>query len=101
MASYKDRMILLSYFKKKYKKKFNERYVININSEQWSADALLESYGIYECQEIIDYYFQVRENPTWSHFAHNADKARKAMLEKEKDIQERLMRRKLAKDWLK
>jgi hypothetical protein len=73
---------------------------MNLNVEQWSADALIESYGISECYDILEYYFLVAQEPSWNYFAYNMEKIIKGKAEVEQDKKEREERRKLAKEWL-
>jgi hypothetical protein len=73
---------------------------MNLNVEQWAADALVESYGIGVCYDLLDYYFSIALSPTWSYFAYNAQKILEAKLEVQQDIKERQQRRKKAKEWL-
>ena len=58
MADKKLRFAILSRFKKKLEES-NKSQDINIYSQQWAADAMIESYGYDKCIEIIDYYFIV------------------------------------------
>jgi hypothetical protein len=73
---------------------------MNLNVEQWAADALVESYGISQCYDLLDYYFKIAENPTWNYFAYNAEKVLSGKMEVEQDIKEREERRKLARKWI-
>jgi hypothetical protein len=94
------RLALLSRFDKHYKFKLEQKPQYNKWIEQWSADALIESYGMDVCYELLEYYFEVTENPTWNHFAYVAHDILKAKQEQEKDLKDREERRKLAKEWL-
>jgi len=100
MADRKDRMALLSRYKKLHLQRYESKSTLNINVEQWSADALVESYGLQECYDLLEYYFKVSPNPSWSYFAYNAEKIVKAIQDVEKDNEERRVRRELAKKWL-
>ena len=73
---------------------------MNLNVEQWAADALIESYGIGECYDVLEYYFSIAQEPTWNYFAYNMEKIINGKLEVEKDYRERKERRELAKEWL-
>ena len=74
MAERKDRMALLSRYSKLHTVKYEEKPSLNLNVEQWSADALIESYGMPECYDLLEYYFDVAQSPTWKYFANYADK---------------------------
>jgi hypothetical protein len=100
MAERKDRMALLSRYSKLHTLKYGERPSYNINVEQWAADGLIESYGRMECYDLLDYYFDVSELPTWKFFANYAEKLVEARKRLERDTAERLERRKQAKAWL-
>jgi len=100
MAERKDRMALLSRYSKLHTARYEERPSYNINVEQWAADALIESYGISQCYDLLDYYFYVAESPSWKFFANYTDKLVDAREQVEQDKREREVRRKQAKEWL-
>lgn len=100
MAERKDRMALLGTYKSQHLKRFGNPLVINLNTEQWAADALVESFGLDLCMRLVYYYFEVAQNPSWTYYAYNAEKILLAMDEKEKDKRERAERREMAKRWL-
>lgn len=100
MADRKDRMALLSRFNKLYLQRYEQKSNMNLNVEQWSADGLVESYGISECYDLLDYYFSVAEFPTWNYFSYNAEKILNGRLEVNQDIKERKERREMARRWL-
>ncbi len=93
-------MALLSRFDKHYKFKLGQGPRYNKWVEQWSADSLVESYGLDKCYELLEYYFEVTENPTWNHFAYIADDIIRAIEQQSKDLEERQQRREKAKEWL-
>jgi hypothetical protein len=96
----KDRMALLSRYNKLHLQRYEAKSNMNLNVEQWAADALVESYGIGVCYDLLDYYFNISLSPTWSYFAYNAHKILEAKLEVEQDIKDREERRKLARRWI-
>ena len=100
MAERKDRMALLSRYKKLHLQRYEAKSIMNLNAEQWAADGLIESYGIGVCYDLLDYYFNVAIAPSWSYFAYNAEKILEAKIEKEQDKKEREERRKLARKWI-
>lgn len=100
MAERKDRMALLSRYSKYHTARYESKPSLNLNVEQWASDALVESYGIAECYDLLEYYFSVASSPSWNYFAYNAEKILQARLDKKKDDQERLERRAKAKEWL-
>ena len=100
MADRKDRMALLSRFNKFYLQRYEQKSNMNLNVEQWAADALVESYGIAQCYDILEYYFSIAQEPSWNYFAYNAEKIINGKAEVEQDKKERQERRKLAKEWL-
>jgi len=93
-------MALLSRYSKHHTAKYEAKPSLNLNVEQWSSDALVESYGIPMCYDLLEYYFSVAENPSWNYFAYNAEKILQAIKDKKRDDQERLERRQMAKEWL-
>jgi hypothetical protein len=100
MAERKDRMALLSRYSKLHTARYEQKPSLNLNVEQWSSDALIESYGISECYDLLEYYFSIAQEPSWNYFAYNAEKIINSKLELKKDIEERSERRKLARRWL-
>ena len=100
MADRKDRMALLSRYSKLHIQKYESKPSLNLNVEQWAADALVESYGLSGCYDILDYYFKVNGNPSWNFFAYNAEKILQAKKDKDQDDKERAERRAMARKWL-
>jgi hypothetical protein len=93
-------MALLSRYSKLHTAKYEQKPSLNLNVEQWSADALVESYGISACYDLLEYYFSIAQEPNWNYFAYNAEKIINGKLDFEKDTLERIERRKLARRWL-
>jgi hypothetical protein len=100
MAERKDRMALLSRYSKLHTARYEQKPSLNLNVEQWASDALVESYGISKCYELLDYYFSVAQDPSWNYFTYNAEKILNGKLEVEQDIKERIERRLLARKWI-
>ena len=100
MAERKDRMALLSRYAKLHTKHYEQRVTLNLNVEQWAADALIESYTLPFCYDLLEYYFNVAQKPTWKYFANYAHEIIDAREQYEKDLKERAERREKAKAWL-
>ena len=100
MAERKDRMALLSRYNKFYLKRYEQKSNLNLNVEQWAADALVESYGLPACYDLLEYYFSIAQDPSWNYFAYNAEKILSGKLETEQDKKDRLERRRMAREWL-
>ncbi len=100
MADRKDRMALLSRFNKFYLQRYGQKSNMNLNVERWAADGLVESYGVAQCYDLLEYYFSIAQEPSWNYFSYNAEKILNGKAETEQDIKERIVRRKLAKEWL-
>jgi hypothetical protein len=100
MAERKDRMALLSRYSKLHTARYEQKPSLNLNVEQWASDALVESYGISKCYELLDYYFSVAQDPNWNYFTYNAEKILNGKIEVEQDIKERIERRLLARKWI-
>jgi hypothetical protein len=100
MAERKDRMALLSRYSKLHTAKYEQKPSLNLNVEQWASDGLIESYGISQCYDLLEYYFSVAQDPTWNYFAYNAEKILNGKLDVEQDIKERQQRRAKAREWL-
>ena len=100
MADRKDRMSLLSRYSKLHTVRYEQKPSLNLNVEQWASDALIESYCLPECYDLLEYYFNVASTPTWKYFANYADKIIEAREQVRQDLQERAERRLRAKEWL-
>ena len=100
MAERKDRMALLSRYSKLHTAKYQQKPSLNLNVEQWSSDALIESYGISGCYDLLEYYFSIAQEPNWNYFAYNAEKILNGKLDVEQDLKERQQRRAKAREWL-
>lgn len=100
MAERKDRMALLSRYQKLYKEKYGEKQPLNLNVEQWASDALIESYTLQSCYDLLQYYFDISPAPTWKYFANYADKIVESREQYAQDLEERKERRKQAREWL-
>jgi len=100
MAERKDRMALLSRYSKFHTAKYQQKPSLNLNVEQWASDALIESYGISGCYDLLEYYFSIAQEPSWNYFAYNAEKIINGKKDFEQDNLERIERRKLARMWL-
>lgn len=100
MVDRKDRMALLSRYNKLHLQRYEQKSNLNLNVEQWASDALIESYGLNSCYDLLTYYFEVSQNPSWSFFAYNAQQIINGRNAVEKDLVERAERRELARKWL-
>jgi hypothetical protein len=100
MAERKDRMALLSRFNKHYQSKYEVKPTYNLWAEQWAADALVDSYGLEYCYDLLEYYFEVSSKPDWKYFSNYAHEIIKAKANKEQDDRERAERRNMARAWL-
>lgn len=100
MADRKDRMALLSRYAKLHTKHYGQKVTLNMNVEQWAADALIESYTLPFCYDLLEYYFNVAVSPTWKYFANYAQDIISKRDQIQQDIDERKERRMKAKEWL-
>jgi hypothetical protein len=100
MAERKDRMALLGTYSSQHLKRYGAKPVLNLNTEQWAADAIIESFGLDLAMKLVYYYFEVAQTHSWTFYAYNAEKLLQAMDEKAKDERERAERREMAKRWL-
>ena len=100
MAERKDRMALLSRYSKFHTARYEQKPSLNLNVEQWASDALIESYGLSGCYDLLEHYFKVAESPSWNYFAYSAEKILQAQRDKKRDDEERAESRKMAKEWL-
>ncbi len=100
MVDRKDRMALLSRYNKLHLQRYEQKSNLNLNVEQWASDALVESYGLKACYDLLDYYFSVAQTPNWNFFAYNAQEILNGRNATEQDLKEREERRLLARKWL-
>ena len=100
MAERKERFALLSRYSKLHTARYEARPQINLNVEQWAADALVESYGLQECYDLLQYYFDVARDPNWKYFANYAQEIINRRLQYDQDLRERKERMEQAKKWL-
>lgn len=100
MAERKDRMALLNRYSKLYVIRHEKKPLLNLNVEQWAADALIESYGLPQCYDLLEYYFDVAPAPSWRYFANYADNILAAIQQHKSDNEERQQRRAKAREWL-
>jgi hypothetical protein len=100
MAERKDRMALLSRYAKLHTARYEQKPSLNLNVEQWAADALIESYGLPECYTLLDYYFDANQTPSWKWFVNYADRIVEAIEARKQDEKERQERRQKAREWL-
>jgi hypothetical protein len=100
MVDRKERFALLSRYKKLCKDSGRPVPQMNMNIDQWSADALIESYGLAGCYDLLAYYFSISPYPTWDKFARSAGDLLESRKAKEQDDAFRLEMRERAKAWL-
>lgn len=100
MAERKDRMALLSRYSKLHTQRYEQKPSLNLNVEQWAADALIESYGIAACYDLLAYYFEVASSPSWKYFVNYADDIIEKREQLIQDKKEREQRRAMARKWL-
>lgn len=91
---------MLSRYSKLHTARYFDKPQINLNVEQWAADALVESYGLQYCYDLVEYYFQVARDPNWKYFANYAQDIIDRKKQYEQDDLERKQRREQAKKWL-
>jgi hypothetical protein len=99
MADKKQRFAILTRFQKHLKER-NISAEINIYSQQWAADAMIESYGYEKTMDAIEYYFSISASPDWNWFAYNSDKVIQSKRLEEEDKAVRAKLRAGAKKWL-
>jgi hypothetical protein len=93
-------MALLGTYSSQHLKKYGAKPILNLNTEQWAADAVIESFGLDLSMRLVYYYFEVAQTHSWTFYAYNAEKLLKAMDDKAKDDKERAERREMARRWL-
>lgn len=101
MAKRQERFALLGYFEKIEKRKRGAAAPINKHVGQWESDALIESYGIDVCKQLIDRFFMVSANPKWKTFVYNAEKLYNDSIAEKEDREHRALINKRMKEWMK
>jgi hypothetical protein len=100
MAERKDRMALLSRYSRLHTQHYEQKPSLNLNVEQWAADALIQSYSLTGCYDLLEYYFGVANNPSWKYFANYAENIIEKKKQHDIDNKERADRRQMARKWL-
>jgi hypothetical protein len=100
MAERSERFALLSRYSKHYAEKYKVKPEMNLHKAQHASGDLIDSFTLPVCYDILEYYFQVAESPSWTYFVFNAEKILQAQKDKIKDNTERAERRRMAKEWL-
>jgi len=99
MSDRKSKFALISKFEQHCKKNNVVREPINKYSEQWAADALLESFKYEDILSAMEYYFKINDSPKWKGFANNVDRLLQSIRMQEEDDRFRSEMRIKAKDW--
>lgn len=99
MADKKLRFALMNKFKKRLQES-GKNQDINLFSQQWAADAMIDSYGYDTCIDLMDYYFAISASPDWQWFAYNSEKVLQSKRIEDEDRDLRAKMRAGAKKWL-
>jgi hypothetical protein len=100
VATKQQRFAIISRFKKLLKENNIVHPEINLYSQQWAVDDLIESYGISKLYSLLEYYFFVSESPNWKYFINSVEKINAAKTLKEQDDTIRAKLRQQAREWL-
>lgn len=100
MADKKLRFAVISKFKKVASDSGKHIQPINIYSQQWAADAMIESYGYDHTLNAVEHYVSTSASPDWNWFAYNSDKVVQSIADHEYDKELRARLREGAKKWL-
>ena len=87
---------MLSKYSALYENKYNKKPVVNKYKEKWGMKSLIEDFGEDEVYETLNYYINKssKEGHPLSWFYNNFDVLYNAKRATEKDLSERLERRK-------
>jgi hypothetical protein len=99
VADRKNKFALITKFEQHCKINNLSRLPINKYSEQWAADALLESFKYEDIISAMEYYFKINGSPTWKGFANNVDRLLQSIRMQEEDDKFRAEMRIKAKEW--
>lgn len=100
MTDRNKRFALLSAFDKFYKERYGQAPSYNKWSEQWAADAIIQSYGYDGAISLLEHYCKIAQNLDWKYFSNHAEEIRIKIESYERDLKERAERRERAKEWL-
>lgn len=100
MTDRNKRFALLSTFDKYFKDKYGQPPSYNKWSEQWAADALIDSYGYDGAMELLQYYCSVAQKLDWKYFSNHAQDIKDKKETYQRDLKERAERRAQARKWL-
>jgi hypothetical protein len=92
---------LIGYYISQYEKKNFARPLINKNTAKWAARDIIESFGLEECKQAVDWYFHVKDSShDWNWYTNNVEKLIAARRDKERDDIIRRENRIRARAWL-
>jgi hypothetical protein len=92
---------VMDYFSTVYEDRHGSKPLINRNTAKWAARDVVESFGLDECKDAIDWYFRVKEGShDWGWYANNVEKLIAARKAKEEDDIARRVAREKARAWL-
>ena len=92
---------IINYFITKYNQAYNAKPMINKNTAKWSARDIVDSFGLLECKNAVDWYFKVKDTGhDWNWYANNVERLILARRDKEKDDHNRKIGRAKARQWL-
>lgn len=92
---------IIEYFSDAYQLKYGFKPKINRNTAKWAARDIVESFGIEDCRNAVDWYFKVKDaGHDWSWYANNTEKLIVARSQKIQDDMSRMVAREKARAWL-
>jgi hypothetical protein len=99
MTLAQDGTALLKFFESKYRLSVGRPSGMNQAKTKWAARDLIESYGLEQSKQAIEWYFKVSRRLDWTHFVSIADQCVKEMHLAEIDSDKRRRNRTIANEW--
>lgn len=99
-ADTKQPYAVISRYKALYKSATGRTAELNVFKEKWAAADLIESFGYERVILALEYMFQVSDKVSWTYFTRNCEKILRYYDEVQADLADRMIARKLAKEWL-
>lgn len=80
---------IISYYKTKYKEKYDRPPIVNRNKVQYLVANVLKDLGIQQVKDLIDFYIETDRNPTLADFCYEYDDILVRMETEAKDLENR------------
>jgi len=90
---------LLAHYRDSYKKSTGTSPLLNIAKEKWAARELIESFGLDQCLDALDWYFKVNRKYDWKTFVYVCEQCISESKSVARDKELRKKYRVIANEW--